>query len=98
MSRSHRRYPFSYFVGGESQAEWKRSYNRYLRRSVKYLVALRGDDDDLILPILDEVANPWSSPRDGSGRYAPFRLGEYRWTRDVQVPARFAHYKATLMK
>ena len=98
MSRSHRRFPFSYFVGGDSQADWKRSYNRSLRRGVSQSVDAHWDDEDLVLPILDEVANPWSSPRDGSGRYSPFHAGDDCWTRDPRVPARFAHYKATMMK
>ena len=98
MSRSHRRFPFFCFVRGSTHAAWKRSYNRHLRRSVKKLVTRRGDEDDLVLPILDEVANPWSSPRDGSGTYTPFHHGDDWWTRDAQVPARFAHYKVTLMK
>ena len=65
---------------------------------MKSLVAQRGDDDDLVLPILDEVANPWTSPRDGSGTFTPFDPGNDWWTSDTQVPARFAHYKVTLMK
>ena len=98
MSRSHRRFPLFCFVGGVSQAEWKRTYNRYLRRSVRHLVSQHWDDDDLVLPILDEVANPWDSPRDGSGSYSPFHPDDDWWSRDPTVPAYFAHYKVTRMK
>jgi len=63
MSRSYRRFPFSCFVGGASQADWKRSYNRSLRRGVRRLLADQGEEDGLVLPILDEVADPWDSPR-----------------------------------
>lgn len=98
MSRSHRRFPLSCFVGGESQAEWKRSYNRLLRRISRQRAATGWGEDDLLFPTLDGIADPWDSPRDGSGHYAPFHPDDDWWSRDARVPARFAHYKATRMK
>lgn len=100
MSRSHRRFPFSYYVGGSSQAEWKTSYHRCLRRAVRQRLVRDAEDEDLLLPTLDEVADPWDSPRDGTGHYRPFQPNDGWWFNPQQpaIPARFAHYKLALMK
>jgi hypothetical protein len=98
MSRSQRHCPFLFYLGGDSQAEWKRSYNRRLRRAVRQILSCRPDEDDLVLPLVDDVANPYDSPRDGTGYRTPFRVDDVRWSSDPDVPPRLAHFKRTLMK
>lgn len=81
MSRSRSKRPFGAWCGGNSQKEWKRHANRRLRRIVRMRVA----DPDAVLPIMDEVANPYDSPQDGTRRYRPFSRSRldyrswYRW-------------------
>lgn len=99
MSRSHRHFPLFSFVVGGSQAEWKRSYNRVLRRCVRQRLAARWHDEDLVMPTIDEMADPWGSPCDDIGHYTPFRSGRGWWGwNSPGVPERFAHYKAVFMK
>lgn len=87
MSRSNSHFPVSYICGGQSTARWKRDYNRELRRVVRCRLAQHWSDDDLVLPTIDEIANPWSGPRDGSGHYWPYdpagrfdKTTWYRWS------------------
>ncbi len=92
MSRSYRRFSVDRICGGESEKDWKRSINRVLRHSVRARLTHSWCDEDLILPILDDVGNEWSSPSDGTKRYRPY---------DAKAAARmtiFEHYKATRMK
>lgn len=97
MSRSHRKYPFFHFVGPDSQATWKRSYHRTFRRGAKQHLLISWEDEDLVFPTIDEVADPWLSPQDGTGRYTPFRPGYQWWTKQDEDP-RFSHFRAALMK
>lgn len=99
MSRSHRKSPYFYVVGPRSQSRWKRSYNRTIRRVTRYRLDLGWDDIDLHLPDRTERANPWSSPRDATGFYAPLLpCGKRAWNPRGASPTPFAHFKATRMK
>ena len=98
MSRSHRKFPIFHFVGADSQASWKRSYNRTLRRKEEQCLAIFWEDEDLIFLTLDQVADPWLSPRDGSGRYTPFRTSDHWWTNPNNENLHFSYFRAVLMK
>ncbi|MEE9581185.1 MAG: hypothetical protein V3V74_07715 [Nitrosomonadaceae bacterium] len=67
MSRSRKKQPFNNFCGGDSQGEWKRVYNRRLRRCNKTQLLVNGED--AIYFTEDEKGNQWDSPYDGSKRY-----------------------------
>lgn len=70
MSRSYAKHPhFSYTNGRDSEKEYKRLANRKLRRITKYLLDYNWEDEDLILPLMDEVANLYNFPSDGGGFY-----------------------------
>lgn len=99
MSRSHRHFPYFYVVGPSSQAAWKRSYNRTIRRVARHRLVLWWDDADMHLPDRIERANPWSSPRDGTGFYCPLHpCGKRSWRLSTMPLTAFAHFKATRMK
>ena len=68
MSRSRRK-PYCWCFGGGKQKPWIQSRKRALRRATKQKLIASKDYEALILPILDEYANPWSSPRDASRPY-----------------------------
>lgn len=68
MSRSKRK-PFIHPFGCNVrrwQKEWMSSCHRAMRHSTKQQLKTTLDYENLALPILDEYANPWSSPRDNS--------------------------------
>lgn len=90
MSRSRRRFPVTWYVGGDSLKIWKQSYNRTLRRLAHARLA-DWADPDLMFPGLDEVANPWDGPHDGTKHYTP-------WLDDDSWATRYAHYRAALGK
>ncbi len=89
MSRSYRRFPVGRICGGESEKDWKRSINRVLRRTGRARLACSWHDDDLVLPVMDEVGNEWVSPSDGTKRFWPY---------DATRMTRFEHFKASRMK
>jgi hypothetical protein len=86
-------------VGGDTSLhDWRRSVSRALRRRVRALVRLRWPEEDLVLPVVDEVGNPYDGPRDGTGWYEPYRVTvEWRAAHGAHS-SRFAHYRAVLMK
>jgi hypothetical protein len=58
----------------ESEQTWKREANRRLRRaSIRVVKAVlhAGDPDELMLPVVDEVANQYDGPKDGKQRFNP---------------------------
>lgn len=67
MSRSKKKSPFNNWCGGDSQGEWKRIYNRRLRRCNKTQLLVNGED--AIYFTEDEKGNQWDSPYDGSKSY-----------------------------
>jgi hypothetical protein len=74
MSRSKRK-PYVWSFGG-GKARWQKLWmsqkHRLNRRNVKQLLHRTEDYDNLILPIPDEYAETWSSPRDsGKAHYWP---------------------------
>ena len=67
MSNSFKRSNYAYWCGSDQgHSIWKRAYNRSMRRVNKQRVALGKEPKTL-----DEVANPWSSPHDGSAYWYP---------------------------
>lgn len=82
MSRSYRKRPYYCVYEVESQKEAKRHGNRRLRRNIKQLVDKWAEvDPDLILPIMDEILDVWSMPKDGVNYYEPYNeKEERRWT------------------
>ena len=73
MSRSKRSKPITGITTAESEKEWKRDTNRKLLRAVHRTLhhfsaaGLEG----LVLPVMDEVANHYSGPKDGKQRFDP---------------------------
>jgi hypothetical protein len=67
MSRSYRHSPF---IGhaAHSDKPGKVIANRTLRAASRQALANCRDFDDLIMPLLREVSNVWSFPKDGKGR------------------------------
>ncbi|MEP7362253.1 MAG: hypothetical protein ABI972_03285 [Acidobacteriota bacterium] len=73
MSRSKRSQPISGVTAAVSEKEWKRQSNRRLRRATTQVVQQlpATDPDAVVLPVLDEVANPYNSPKEGKSRFDP---------------------------
>lgn len=99
MSRSSRRFPLLCVVGGHTSLhDWRRSYNRALRRRVRQLLRHQWQEENMVLPTIGEVGNPYDGPRDGTGTYDPFRSSG-PWSRDGGVyVSRHVHYKTVFMK
>jgi hypothetical protein len=75
MSRSKRNAPVTGLTTAASEKEWKRESNRKLRRATTQIVQQMpfGDPDAIVLPLLAEVANQYSGPKDGKHRFDPRR-------------------------
>jgi hypothetical protein len=73
VSRSTRRKPITGITTAESEKDWKRHGNRKLRRAVNQKVQElpAAGPDALILPVMDEVANQFSGPKDGKQHFDP---------------------------
>ena len=67
MSRSRKKQPYAPFCGGGSQGEWKRIYNRRLRRGNSQLLHVHGEEAEFYT--LDEKGNQYDGPYDGSKGY-----------------------------
>jgi hypothetical protein len=63
---------------GHSEKEDKRIYNRALRSRTRQNLRTCNDYDDLILPEVRDVSNPWSMAKDG--KYWSTWLADYRRT------------------
>ncbi len=75
MSRSKRSKPITGITTARSEKEWKRGANRKLRRAVTLTLQQlpATDPDALIVPVMDEVANQYSGPKDGKQHFDPRR-------------------------
>lgn len=75
MSRSKRSEPITGITTAKSEKEWKRDANRKLRRAATQTLQQlpTADPDEMILPVLDEVANQYDGPKDGKQRFDPRR-------------------------
>ena len=73
MSRSRRHTPF-HGRGADSDQPFKHMAHRCLRRAVR-LALLHGQDT---LPLLREVSNVWSMPKDGKFWFAERYPNLYR--------------------
>ena len=75
MSRSKRSAPVTGITTAVSEKEWKREENRKLRHAADRVLQRlpSADPDALVLPVLDEVANQFSGPKDGKHRFDPRR-------------------------
>lgn len=73
MSRSRRSQPVTGVTLAVSEKEWKRQGNRRLRQAAARILQQvpAGDADAVVLPVLDEVANPYDSPKEGKSRFDP---------------------------
>ena len=73
MSRSKRSESITGITTAESEKEWKRDANRRLRRAVNQTLQQlpASDPDALILPVMDDVANQYSGPKDGKQHFDP---------------------------
>ena len=71
MSRSKRKEPVSGITSAASEKTWKQHSNRKLRRaSTQALEKLpEVDPDAAVLPLMREVADIWSSAKEGKGRF-----------------------------
>jgi hypothetical protein len=92
MSRSFQKRPFTTWVCCQTQKEAKRQGNRRLRRRCAALIVHAEVDPEIVFPIMDEVMDVWSMPKDGTDHYAPYRPGDW-W-----YGSYFEWYKAVLMK
>ncbi len=75
MSRSRRSAPVTGITTAVSDKEWKREVNRKLRHAADRVLQQlpAADPDALVLPVLNEVANQFSGPKDGKLRFDPRR-------------------------
>jgi hypothetical protein len=75
VSRSKRRKPVAGITTAESEKQWKQEANRKLRRASNQIVQQMpcADPDETVLPVLHEVANQYSGPKDGKQRFDPRR-------------------------
>ena len=64
MSKSYRHSPV-YGHGGGSEKQDKRLYNRALRSRTRQDLRTCDDFDDVVLPEVCDVSNPWSMAKDG---------------------------------
>jgi hypothetical protein len=64
MSRSLKKRPF-YTYHGTHMKPWRSSVNRRLRHRCKQLINACTDFDNLVMPLPNDVATLWDSPRDG---------------------------------
>jgi hypothetical protein len=73
MSRSKRSESITGITTAESEKEWKRDANRKLRHAVSQTLHQlpTADPDALVLPVMDEVANQFSRPKDGKQHFDP---------------------------
>jgi hypothetical protein len=75
MSRSRRGTPVTGITTAVSEKEWKPEANRKLRhaagRVLQHLPS--ADPDALVLPVLNEVVNQFSGPKDSQHRFGPRR-------------------------
>jgi hypothetical protein len=71
MSRSRRKTPICGITTASSERHDKRLANQRLRRSAKTKLRCGLYDEDLILPELDDVSNPWEMSKDGKQRFDP---------------------------
>lgn len=69
MGKSKRKPYYSIVCGGDNMKEWRTISNRKLRRKAKQVLHNCKDYDNLVVPILREVSDVWSSPRDGNMHY-----------------------------
>jgi hypothetical protein len=67
MSRSRRKNKIFGMTKADSEKQDKRLANRAMRRIIKQSDFL---NEDLILPIMDEVRNIWSMDKDGKHYWA----------------------------
>jgi hypothetical protein len=67
MSRSKRSEPITGITTRGIREEMERDANRKLRRAVNQTLPQlpAADPDALILPVMDELANQYSAPKDG---------------------------------
>lgn len=80
MSRSYKKHPYWNIYGVKSQKEDKRLGNRRLRRINHQLTYKWAEvDPDLVYPVMDEILNVWSMPKDGTNAYWPFEENNIWW-------------------
>ena len=75
MSRSKRGEPVTGITTAVSEKAWKQKASRKLRHAVAQTVQQppSADPDAVVLPVLDDVANPYGSPKEGKQRFDPRR-------------------------
>lgn len=71
MSRSKQHTPVTGVTTARSEKEWKRDNNRKLRSRSKQRLGNTLDPDALVLPLMREVSNVWSGPKDGRQMFDP---------------------------
>ncbi len=71
MSRSFRHSPYCSNACASSDKPGKEIANRTLRTHVHMALLNCADFDNLVLPLLREVSNVWSFPKDGKHRLNP---------------------------
>lgn len=83
MSRSYRRKLYGSRFGNRSEKDDKRRANRRMRRVSKHRIAKSWHDDDLLMPLMDEVANLYDFASDGGKHW----VGD--WYRRASNPLQF---------
>lgn len=72
MSRSRKKTPISGITKADSEKDDKRLAHRRLRRRVNQTLSVRPEVE--VLPVLREVSDPWTMPKDGKYWYDPRRF------------------------
>lgn len=72
MSRSRKKTPIGGLTTARSEKQDKRNMNKRLRRAVKMI--LKTDErEDAVLPIKNEIMDPWSMSKDGKQIYTEYK-------------------------
>jgi len=73
MSRSSRREPVAGVTAAATEKLWKQQSNRRLRRASQRALATdpAGALNSLVLPLMNEMADVWDSPKEGKLRFDP---------------------------
>lgn len=81
MSRSYRHSPFLSYSCAESDKPGKIFANRSLRAASRATLAGCNDFDDLLMPVIREVSNVYTFPKDGKTRISASHAKYRKWMR-----------------
>jgi hypothetical protein len=81
MSRSFRKTPIMGITTARTDKPAKQDANRTLRAATRQSFSRNKDLDELVTPVLREVSDNWSFPKDGKQRIDLRRPGSAKWMR-----------------